>query len=71
MTVQYITNEKKKGVFLSIRDWKALQNELLSLQKKMSSIEKRRNEILYNYRSSKKEKHLFSSDINVLKTMLK
>ncbi len=71
MTVEYLTKGKKKGVFLSMSDWQSLRKELELLHLFVHSIEKRRKEILDNYRKAKKEKHHFSSDISELKAALR
>ena len=73
MSIQYLidTRGKKKGVFLSINDWKTFQAQLHSMQARLSAIEKKRSQILRNYRQSKNEKLVFSSDINHLKQLLK
>ena len=73
MTLQYITdtNGKRKGVFLSMDDWNSVKKKLDNADGKLKQIEKRRAEILKNYKSSKKDKHTFSSDISQLKKMLK
>jgi peptidoglycan hydrolase CwlO-like protein len=73
MNVQFITDFKgrKKGIFLSLADWNSVQKQLELLQSKVSSIEKRRNQILTNLKKSKGEKHIFSSDIRQLKSILK
>lgn len=70
MEVEYLTKGKKKGVFLSMKDWRSLKKELQTLQSKVDVIEKRRSEILVNYNKSKKETRRFSSDINELKAAL-
>ncbi|HLG35661.1 MAG TPA: hypothetical protein VI757_12335 [Bacteroidia bacterium] len=71
MTIQYLTKGKKKGVFLSLRDWNSVKKELQELQAQLSSIETRRKEILLHFSMSKKEVHRFSSRISDLKSMLK
>ena len=73
MTVQYLTDVKgkKKGVFLNMTDWQLLQKKLDALHIKLTEIEKKRKEILTDYKKSKTEKHHFSSNVDTLKASLK
>lgn len=73
MSIQYLTDTsgKKKGVFLSITDWKSIQTRLQIMQSRLSAIEKKRSHIQQSYRQSKNEKLVFSSDITHLKQLLK
>jgi len=71
MTVHYITRGKRKGVFLSSRDWNTVRKELETLHARLASIEKRRMEILLNFKKSKKEKHSFSSSLSDLKSAIR
>lgn len=73
MTLQYVTDikGKRRGVFLSIEDWNRVKEKLDSISLKLKLIEKKRSDVLKNYKKSKKEKHVFSSDISQLKNMLK
>ena len=71
MTVQYLTQGRKKGVFISLDAWRALQKELDTLHVEIANINAKRVEILRNFARSKKEKKKFSSDINELKGILK
>ena len=71
MTLHYLTRGKKKGVFLTLRDWNSVKKELEELQTQLSRIEKRRKEIMLNFNMSKKETHKYSSRISDLKAMLK
>jgi len=71
MTIHYVTRGNKKGVFLSVRDWNAVKKKLETLQSDLESIEKRRREILHNFKRAKKEAHKFSSSVSELKKNLK
>ena len=52
MTIQYLTKGKKKGVFLSLRDWNSVKKELQELQTQLYSIEARRKDIMQNFSMS-------------------
>ena len=71
MTVQYLKQGTKRGVFIPLDAWRALQKELEALHVEISNLKERRAEILRNFIRSKKEKKKFSSDISELKGMLK